>query len=154
VDLGVRTDHVLTFGLQVPEDRPKDPDRVLAYYQQILDRIKSVPGVVHAAVTTGMPLQGGFGMPFSIAGKAASADPSQRPGALFRMVTPEYFRTFGIRLLRGRPISDQDTASGVKVALVSEELVNKFLKGSDPLQQRILMGQLTPGVQKLGPPVE
>jgi putative ABC transport system permease protein len=154
VDLGVRTDHVLTFGLQVPESRPKAPDQVLAYYRQILDRVKSVPGVTHAAVTTGMPLRGGFGLPFTVAGKASSADPSQRTFAILRAVTPEYFQTFGIRLLNGRPISDQDIASGVKVALVSQELVDKFLKGSDPLQQRILVPQITPGAERPGPPVE
>jgi putative ABC transport system permease protein len=154
VDLGVRTDHVLTFGFQVPDARPKDPDRVLAYYRQILDRIKSVPGVTHAALTTGMPMRGGFGASFSIAGKPASTDPSQRTFALLRMVSPEYFQTFGIRLISGRTISDQDIGSGVKVALVNEELVNKFLKGSDPLQQRLVTGQPDPVLEKPGPPVE
>ena len=154
LDLGVRTDHVLTFGLRVPDNRPKDPDQIRAYYQQILDRIKSVPGVIHAAVMTGVPMRGMFGQSFTIAGQPASADPSQRPGALFRMVTPEYFQTFGIQVLRGRAISDQDTASGVKVALVSQELVDKFLKGSDPLQQRLLMEPFTPGPRTPNAPPE
>ena len=154
MDLGVRTDHVLTFGLQVPDARPKDPDQIRAYYRQILDHVKSVPGVAHAAVTTGIPMEGMFGRSFTIAGKPASADPSQRPDALFRMVTPEYFQTFGIQVLRGRAITEQDTASGVKVALISQELVDKFLKGSDPLGQRIVMDQFIPGLRKPGPPAE
>ena len=80
VDLGVRTDHVLTFFLQVPDSRPKDPERIIAYYRQMLAGIRTVPGVSHASVETGLPLEGsGFGMPFVIAGKPAVADPSQRP---------------------------------------------------------------------------
>jgi len=154
IDLGVRTDHVLTFGLEVPENRPTDPDKIRANYRGMLDRIKAVPGVRQAAVTTGIPLRGMFGLPFSIVGKPASTDPSQRMGALFRMVTPEYFQTFGIQVLRGRTITDQDTASGMKVALVSQQLVDKFLKGSDPLQQRLMIPQIVPGAHAPGSPVE
>jgi putative ABC transport system permease protein len=153
VDLGVRTDHVLTFGLQVPDARPKDPDRIVAYYRQILDTVAAVPGVSHATTMTGMPLAGSFGMPFTIAGQPAFPDPSQRPSATFRMVTPEYFQTFGIRLVKGREFTAQDGASAMKVAMVNEEFANKFLKGSDPLQQRVVVEQLIPGVEKLGPPV-
>ena len=155
VDLGVRTDHVLTFGLQVPEARPKDADRIIAYYHQILDSIRSVPGIIHATAMTGMPLEGSyFGMPFSIAGKPAFTDPSQRPACGFQMVTPEYFQTFGVRLIKGREFTPADIAGGLKVAMVNEEFANKFLKGDDPLQQRVIVEQLIPGVEKLGPAVE
>ena len=58
----------------------------------------------------GLPLYGaGFGMPFTIVGGPTYADPSQRPGAGFGMVTPDYLATFGIRLVKGRQINDQDT---------------------------------------------
>jgi len=154
VDLGVRTDHVLTFALRVPDNRSKDPDQIRAYYRQILDRIKTVPGVANAAVTTGIPIQGGLGRRFTIAGKPASTDPSQRFFAIFHAVTPEYFQTFGIQVLRGRAISDQDNASAVKVALISQNLADKYLKGSDPLQERLVIQQFIPGVRKPGPPAE
>ena len=155
VDLGVRTDHILTFGLPVPESRAKDAQPVIAYFRQMLASIKSVPGVSHATAMTGLPLEGaGFGMPFTIAGQPAFNDPSQRPNAGFGMATPEYFQTFGINLIKGRMFTDQDDASSVKVAVVNEELVKRYLKGMDPLQQRLVVEQLIPGVTKLGPPVE
>jgi putative ABC transport system permease protein len=155
VDLGIRTDHILTFGLPVPDSRPKDPEKIVAYYRQILAGIAAVPGVSHATAMTGMPLEGTyFGMPFTIVGKPAFADPSQRPGAGFQMVTPDYFQTFGIKLISGRFLNEQDTASSVKVAVVNEDFVNKFLKGTDPLQQRLGVEQLIPGVTKLGPEVQ
>ncbi|MGC1359541.1 MAG: ABC transporter permease, partial [Silvibacterium sp.] len=111
VDLGVRTDHILTFGLSVPDSRPKDPAKITAYYRQMLASIAAVPGVTSASAETGIPLEGsGFGMPFIIAGGQTYSDPSQRPGASFGMVTPDYFKTFGIRLVKGRSFTDQDTA--------------------------------------------
>ncbi len=155
VDLGLRTDHVLTFSLPVPESRPKDPEKIVAYYQQMLSNIKAVPGVTSASAMTGMPLFGsGFGMPFTVVGKPAFKDPSMRPGTGFGMVTPDYFQTFGIRLVRGRMFNEQDIASSIKVAVVNEEFVKKFLAGTDPLQQRISVEQLIPGVTKLGPAVD
>ena len=93
-------------------------------------------------------------MPFMIAGTPAFADPSQRPGCSFGMVTPDYFKTFGIRLINGRPFTEQDTAASVKVAMVNEEFVRKYFKGKDPLQQRVMVEQLIPGVTKLGPPID
>ena len=108
-----------TFFLPVPEARPKDPAMIRAYYEQMLTSIKSVPGVLDASVSVGIPLQGpGFGMPFTIAGQPEFADPSQRPGAAFGMVTPDYFKTYGIQVTRGRSFTDQDNASSVKVAMV------------------------------------
>jgi putative ABC transport system permease protein len=155
VDLGVRTDHILTFGLPVPESRAKDTDPIVAYYRQVLASVQSVPGVTHTAALTGMPLEGaGFGMPFTIAGQPAFNDPSKRPGAGFGMVTPEYLPTFGIQLLQGRTFTEHDDASGVKVAMVNEAFAARFLKGMDALQQRVMVEQLIPGVTKLGPAVD
>src|SRR5271163_699413 len=155
VDLGIQTDHILTFFLPVPDARPKDPQQITTYYRQILAGIATVPGVSHVSAATGTPLEGaGFGMPFTIAGKPAYADPSQRPACAFGMVTPDYFDTYGIHLAKGREFTEQDSAASVKVAMVNEDFVKKFLTGLDPLQQRISVEQLIPGVTKLGPPIE
>jgi len=154
VDLGVETTHIQTFYLPVPDARPKDPRQITAYYQQMLASIKAVPGVLDASASSGLPLEGaGFGMPFTIAGQPEFADPSQRPDSSFGMVTPDYFKTFGIQVLRGRAITDEDNAGSVRVAMVNEEFVNKFFKGKDPLQQRLMVEELIPVVTKLGAPV-
>ena len=154
VDPGFRTDHILTFSLPVPEKRLTQPEQMVAYYKLLVDKIESLPGVIRAEAATGMPLQGtNFGMPFTIAGKPF-ANPSDRPGAGFQMVTPGFFETFAIQMAKGRAFTDQDTASSVPVAIVNETFVNRFLKGVDPLTQRILVEQLIPGVTKLGPPIE
>ncbi|MBB5056640.1 putative ABC transport system permease protein [Granulicella aggregans] len=153
VDLGLRTDHILTFFLPVPDSRPKEPEKIIAYYRQMLERINAVPGVTSSTAMTGLPVYGaGFGMPFTIVGKPAFNDPSMRPNTGFGMATPAFFDTFGIKIVKGRGFTEQDTASSVKVAVVSEEFVKKYLSDTDPLQQRISVEQLIPGVTKLGPP--
>jgi len=154
VDLGVNTEHVQTFFLPVPDARPKDPAQIAGYYRQMISSIQSVPGVINAAVSIGIPLEGpGFGMQFTVAGQPEFTDPSQRPGAGFGMVTPDYFKTYGIQVTRGRSIGDQDNANTVRVAMVNEEFAKKYFKDKDPLQQRIYVEELIPGVTKLGPPV-
>ena len=154
VDLGFRTDHLLTFDLPVPHDQLTSADEINSFYRQLLDRIKALPGVSAASISTGMPLRGtGFGMPFQIVGKTVD-DPSKRPGAGFNMVTPEYFRTFGIRLDQGREFTDQDLGGGAPVAIVNETFVKRYFAGVDPLTQRIAVEQLIPGVTKLGPYIE
>jgi predicted permease len=151
VDLGIRTDHVLTFFLPVPETRSKDPQVISAYYRDILAHIAAVPGVQHAAAMTGQPPYGpGFGMPFMLDGGQTFSDPSQRPDTRFGMVTPDYFNTYGIQVISGRSFTDQDTAATVKVAMVNQDFVRKYLKGKDPLRQRVLVEELIPGVTKLG----
>jgi predicted permease len=154
VDLGVRTEHVLTFFLPVPEGRFPDAALVAPYYQQLLGRIESVPGVEKAAVTTGMPTRGpGFGMSFTIAG-APPVDPAARPGAGYQMVTPGYFDTFGVRVVKGRKFTEQDTANNPRVAMVNENFANRYFPNVDPLTQRVVVDGLIPGSFKLGPPVE
>lgn len=153
VDLGLRTDHILTFFLPVPDSRPKEPEKIIAYYRQMLERINAVPGVTSSTAMTGLPVYGaGFGMPFTIVGKPAFNDPSMRPNTGFGMATPAFFDTFGVKIVKGRGFTEQDTASSVKVAVVSEEFVRKYFAGVDPLQQRVSVEQLIPGVTKLGPP--
>jgi putative ABC transport system permease protein len=152
VDLGVRTDHVLTFGLPMNKGKDYTPDQIIAYYQQILRRIESTAGVESAAGATGMPLRGaGFGMPFTIKGQGDFADPSQRPGAGFGMVSPGYFNTYGVRLAKGRFFTEADNAGSVRVAVVNEQFVRHYLPNTNPIGQVLNVEQLIPGVQKLGP---
>jgi putative ABC transport system permease protein len=153
VDLGFRSDHLLTFDLPVAKGRLTDPVQITTFYRQLLEKIQALPGVTSVSASEGAPLQGvRFGMPFQIAGKEVS-DMSQRPVAGFNMVTPDFFKVFGINMAQGRAFNDQDRAGGVQVAVVNENFARKFFAGVDPLSQRVLVEQLTPGVTKLGAPV-
>jgi putative ABC transport system permease protein len=154
VNLGFNAEHLLTFSLPVPEGRLADAGQVTSFYDQLLERMKSVPGITAVSTSTGMPVRGtSFGMPFFFAGKPVD-DPSKRPGAGFNMVSPDYFKTFGITLARGRAFTPQDRAGTQPVAIVNQAFVNRYLSGVDPLTQRVVVEQLIPGATRLGPPVE
>jgi putative ABC transport system permease protein len=155
VDLGVRTDHVLVFGLDQPDRRFRTPEEMNTYNQQMLSAVRSVPGVLSAATVTGRPLRNvSDGMPVTVVGGPTYADPSQRPEAGFQSVSADYYKTFGIQVVRGRSFDDQDTASSVRVAMVNEEFAKRYLKDMDPLQQRLSIEQIVPGLPQLGPAVE
>jgi putative ABC transport system permease protein len=155
VDLGVRTDHVLVFGLDQPDRRFQTPGQMSSYNQQMLRVLRNLPGVLSVATVTGRPLRNvSDGMPVTVVGGPSYADPSQRPGAGFQSVSPDYYKTFGIQVVRGRSFDDQDTASSLRVAMVNEEFVKRYLKGLDPLLQRLSIEAITPGLPKLGPAVE
>ena len=146
---------MLTFGLRQPHGRFDNPEQMSTYNEQILSAVRSVAGVSEAAIVTGMPLRGtSDGMPFTLVGSPTYTDPSQRPGAGFQSVSPGYFKTFGIQVVKGRSFTEQDTATSVRVAMVNEEFARRYLKGIDPLQQRISVEEIIPGQPKLGPPVE
>jgi putative ABC transport system permease protein len=153
VDLGFRSDHLLTFDLPVAQGRLADPVQITTFYRQVLEKIQALPGVTSASASEGAPLQGvRFGMPFQIAGKEVT-DMSQRPLAGFNMVTPDYFKVFGIGMAQGRAFNDRDQAGGVQVAVVNEKFAKQFFAGVDPLSQRILVQQLIPGVTRFGDPI-
>ncbi len=145
VDLGIRTEHVLSFRLPVPANRLNGADEIRSYYQQMLEKIEAVPGVSKAAAMTGVPARGAsFGRRFSIVGQPV-ANPQDRPGAALQMVTPGYVEALGIRVVKGRSIDDHDTANSPRVAMVNERLAQRFFPGVDPLTQRISMEDLVPG---------
>ncbi|HKQ04615.1 MAG TPA: ABC transporter permease [Blastocatellia bacterium] len=145
LDLGVRTDHVLTFFLPVPQGRFRQAERISPYYRQLLEKIESVPGVETATVMTGAPLRGtGINRVFRIAG-APPIDPGARQSVGLQMVTSGYFETFGIGLVKGRHFTEEDTAASQRVAMVNETFANRYLPDADPLTQRIVLSQTIPG---------
>lgn len=141
VDLGVRTEHTLTFSLPVTREQLNTRERIESFYRQLLERLRAVPGVTHASISTPVPLQGTpFGMPFHLAGTPACT-PSC-PDAAVRIVTPGFFETFGGAIVRGRGFTDTDGSGAVRVALVSQQFADQYLRDADPLRQRIELNEL------------
>jgi predicted permease len=152
VDLGFRRDHILTFYLPVNFNRFAQPEQVTAFYRPLMEKISALPGIDSAAASSGTPLAWqGWGMAFSIAGQPID-DPSKLPGTRMTLATQDYFRTFGISILRGRGFTPTDVEGTQPVAVVNEAFVKKFLPNVDPLKQRVVMHRL--GLATMGPPVE
>jgi len=151
VDLGIRTDHVLGFYLDSPSI-PKKREEINAYYRRVLASIGAVPGVTHASAMEHLPLDRlHFAVPFTISGEPAKSDSSSHTSADEQTPTPDYFNTFGIRIVRGRGFTEHDNEKGPKVAMVNEAFANRFLNGLNPLNQRVVMEQSDPGSPKRAP---
>jgi putative ABC transport system permease protein len=153
LDLGFRSDHLLTFDLPVMRGHLTEPLQITSFYRQLIDQIQALPGVISVSASTGIPLGGrGFGMPVQIAGNETE-DLSRRPAARFNMVTAQFFKVFEIRMLKGRGFTDQDSAGNAPVAVINQTFERKYLTGLDPLTQHVLVEQLIPGVTKFGPQI-
>jgi putative ABC transport system permease protein len=153
VNLGFRTDHILTFALSMWREPPMNSDQINAFCRQLEERVQAFPGITSVSFSTGMPVRGpGFGLGFHIVGTPV-VDRSQRPDAGFNMVSPGYLDTFGIRISRGRGFTPEDRAGGVRVAIINSFLAKEYFPNVDPLTQRLELDQIIPGVTQLGPPV-
>jgi putative ABC transport system permease protein len=136
IDLGVRTDHVLLANLRTPRTKQPTVEQISADDRQLLEKLRALPGVLNAGFTTNLPLEESGPFPFRIAGQPL-ADGNQ-PVADFESVTPSYFDALGIRLIKGRVLSDSDTATSTPVVMVSENFVKRYFPGVDPMAQRLV----------------
>jgi predicted permease len=149
-DFGIRTDGILTFALPVQMERFGSPGEIAGFYQQLLEKMHAVPGVLHASVSAPeVPLRGGgMSRMFSVVGQP-NATPSLRPAAGTHLVSPEYFQTFETRLVRGRVLTAADGPNTQRVAVVNQRFADLYLSGRDPLGQRLLLDE--PGSGRKGP---
>jgi putative ABC transport system permease protein len=92
-------------------------------------------------------------MPFEVAGKTAG-EKSQRPAAHFQIISPDYFRTLGIPLVKGRPFTGADSEGAPRVAIVNEVFARRYIGGEEPLGKRVRIQELIPGKRELGAWVE
>ena len=153
VDQGFDSTNILTAGVPIAASRFPDPAQLNAYLHEIRSAIEAIPGVRESAVTSALPLQGGgYGMPMQVAGQAM-VDRANRSGGFFKMVSPSYFHTLGIRLLKGRALSEYDTKGAPPVTVINDRLAQKFFKNQDPIGQRILIQEIVPGKTELGPEI-
>ena len=154
LDLGIRTDHILTFDFPLFDKRISQREQIVTFYHQLIEKLDAVPGVKQACVSTGMPVEGTyFGMAFNIVGQPPARAGNQ-PNTAFQMNTPGCFKTFGIQMLRGRALDEQDTEHSPRVAVINENLARRFFPGTDPLGKRIAVQEIIPGSTSLGSPVE
>jgi putative ABC transport system permease protein len=155
LDLGIQRDHVLTFNIPIQHDRVANKEQVRNIYNQLVERIAAVPGVTKVAVAPGLPAAGAGRLHFTVVGQPSEDDINKQPETIFMPVTPGYYQTYGIRLIRGRFLDARDLAGSPRVAMVSESFARKYLPNLDPLAQRVKIVELLPEkTPPFGDPVE
>jgi len=136
VDPGFEAAQVLTF--QVAADWPDYPvDVRAAFYREVVQRMEALPGVTSAAAGTAMPLSRGFMATFRIEGQP-EPERGTAPSTRYLSVTPEYFTTLEIPLLRGRLLAESDRRAGPGALVISRAAAEQFWPNEDPIGQRII----------------
>jgi predicted permease len=157
--LGFETAHVTTFvampadsagfsSMAVAEDTTNAPASVAALtYEPVLEQIRHVPGVESAALDTSLPLGGmNVGTSFTVVGQAR--DPNNPPHARVTATSGEFARTMGTPILRGRMLTDSDTAATPFAVVINETLAKKYFGNVDPLGKQIDLGGKDTGMLK------
>jgi putative ABC transport system permease protein len=137
VDPGFRTDNAMTMKISLPKRKYPDDPQVVAFYQQLLEKVKALPGVQAAGATSLIPISDND---FVIAFEAEDQPPlptGAMQSANYFSVSADYFKTMGIPLLRGRYINERDTADASHVAVINEKLAKKIFPNQDPVGKRI-----------------
>lgn len=141
-DLGFPPENILTMRVNLIKSRYATAESQVRFYEDVLTRVKQLPMVRHAAVSTDVPVSGGHpfsGMKFQVAGRTP-LPLAQQPDTGESVVSREYFRTLEIPLRSGRVFDAQDTGRSPDNVVVNEAFANKIFPGESPLGSQIVSG--------------
>ena len=138
VDPGFEAAGLLTGAIALPSSKYDTPEKRIAFFDAVGERLRATPGVEDAAFASNLPLSGSVAMwGYWIEGKTPRGDNSQVPVASVYSVMGDYFGTMEIPLRRGRLFTPQDRAGTPFVAIVNETLARQHFGGEDPIGKRI-----------------
>jgi putative ABC transport system permease protein len=138
VDMGFRSDGLLTAAIAPPQKDYQQPDRVEALYAGLVERLRHHPGVTAVSAGTTVPLWDDQGVwDFEIEGRPRPAAGALAWNAAAVIVRAGYFETLGVPLIRGRVFTPQDDARTQLVAVINEAMARTFFPGDDPIGRRI-----------------
>lgn len=136
-DPGFRTSNLLTVNITAPPSRTTSAPQLIAYYQELFNRIESLPGVQSAGTTTRLPLspRGGVTTFMRIEGHPVAEN--ERPEVEFRRASSDYFTAMGIPLISGRFFNEQDSPQSTPVFIINETAARRFWPGEDAVGKRV-----------------
>jgi putative ABC transport system permease protein len=137
--LGFNPDHVLSMRIPLRGPQYKSHREEAEFFRRLLAQVQTLPGVLSASVTSGLPVANWAGMGFVTENDPHPA-PELMPDANYLVIAPHYFQTMGIPLRAGRAFSDGDTERSQRVVIVNEELARRNWPGQDPIGMRLRTG--------------
>jgi putative ABC transport system permease protein len=144
VDPGFEPENLLATLVALPPNGYPEADHVRTFYTSLLERLHTASGVERAAIVSVMPFSGDdTDTGFQIVGRPAPRDPADRPVAWYRVVSPDYFRTVGVRLEAGRFLQAIDVNGVEEVAVINRTLANRHWPGENPIGARIATANRT-----------
>jgi putative ABC transport system permease protein len=148
VDPGFRPENVLTLKISLPPgDYPED-HHLVHFYDQLLERLRSLPRVEAAGMVQSLPIEGDYFLSFTIEGRP-DPPPGEEPSANYRIASYGYFETVGVPIARGRTFDSRDGTRTPPVAVVDEAFVRRHFGAEDPLGRRIDVGNGSDAVYEI-----
>lgn len=136
-DLGIKPENVVAMEVSLPRDTYEDKTKRLNFYQQLMARVETLPGVMKSGAVSIVPFSSSNNSSnFQIVGQPPFRK-GEEPYVETRVTTPGYFDAIGTGLRRGRLFNAQDDANAGRVILVNEAFAKRFLPGREPIGQRI-----------------
>jgi putative ABC transport system permease protein len=139
VDPGFRPEHVFAFQVSLPDTAYPQPYNREAFFSTLLEKLDALPDVAAAGMVQALPMRSSYVLAVTFHGRPAPP-PNGEPSANYRVVSPKYFETLGIPLLRGRVFTDQDTKESPQVTIVDQAFVDRHFPNENPLGRRIDIG--------------
>jgi putative ABC transport system permease protein len=139
IDPGFRPAGVLTLRLSLPQASYEDPERVVGFYEELLDRVRRLPGVTEAGAVRSLPLANTIG-DWGLQIEGYVPPPGTQAKGDWQVATPGYLEAIGERLVAGRTFTHGDTTSAPQVALVNQTMAGTYWPGQDPIGRRIRQG--------------
>jgi predicted permease len=140
VDPGLNPKNVLVMGMSVPQEEIYvGPPGLPRFCRDLDEHVGAIPGVVSVGAVAHLPFQGNAGRGFQIEGRPPE-DPGHMPGAGYSVACPNYFRTMGIPILKGREFAPQDTLGAPGVIVINERMARLFWPKEDPVGKAIRLG--------------
>jgi predicted permease len=141
VDPGFDANNVLTMQMSLAGERFAKSEAAEQVIRDGVERLRSIPGVELASATCCVPLQGGYGLGFTIIGRPLPPDAPVHGGGQWKTVSPGYFEVFRIPIRRGRPFTERDNSGAPGVVIINEAMARQFWPDSDPIGQRLTIGR-------------
>jgi predicted permease len=141
VNPGFDPRNVLTLQMSLTGDKFQKTAGVAQIAFDGRQRVNAIPGVEDSAFTCCLPLEGGYGLPFNIIGRATDGKSPWNGGAGWMSAGPGYFKVFHIPILQGRDFTERDTGSAPGVVLINESMKKKFWPKDNPVGQQLLIGK-------------
>jgi putative ABC transport system permease protein len=150
IDAGFDSTNVLTMRMPATIEQFPDPEQLNRYLREVRTAVEAVPGVRETAYSCAPPMQGTcYGMPMQAANKPL-VELARRDGGFYKVVSPSYFSTLGIKPIKGRLLADTDTSNSPPVLVLNERMVKRFFPNEEPVGQRLLIQKIVPGKTELG----
>jgi len=144
VNPGFQPDRVLTMEMYLSSQRYSKDPAVLNFWRQVLDGVRALPGVESAALGNHIPLTGDHGRTDITIEGMALPKPGNLPHPDVHTVSPDYVRTLGMVLQRGRTFTDADNETAPLVAMVNDKLARQYWPNEDPIGKRFMWGRFDP----------